>query len=154
VGLAAVSLVCACWVRGRHRRRRQSDPPDPPQNSGVSRWWTCRRTSSLGRQIAELLGHDRRWIVAVDRRRVRARVHGYDGVSGEAPADCAQLADGESLRACRQAGYSGLYVPRIGPLRIQLPRRNLSLGGFWPWLAKSHTFYTAKTPVMKYTNAS
>ncbi|MFT7321836.1 MAG: glutathione-independent formaldehyde dehydrogenase [Congregibacter sp.] len=104
--------------------------------------------ASLGDQIAELLGIPE-VDCAVDAVGFEARGHGHDGVQEEAPAIVLNSLM-EITRAAGKLGIPGLYVTEDpGSADTAAQKGNLSLRFGLGW-AKSHSFHTGQTPVMKY----
>jgi glutathione-independent formaldehyde dehydrogenase len=104
--------------------------------------------ASLGDQIAELLGIPE-VDCAVDAVGFEARGHGHEGAQEEAPAIVLNSLM-EITRAAGKLGISGLYVtedPSSADTAAQKGNLSLRFGLGW---AKSHSFHTGQTPVMKY----
>ncbi|AOJ94918.1 aldehyde dismutase [Burkholderia multivorans] len=104
--------------------------------------------ASLSEQIAELLGTPE-VDCAIDCVGFEARGHGHAGSRSEAPA-AALNSLMEITRAAGSIGIPGLYVTDDPGATDQAARAgslSLRLGLGW---AKSHSFFTGQTPVMKY----
>jgi glutathione-independent formaldehyde dehydrogenase len=105
----------------------------------------------LGEQIAEILGTPE-VDCAVDCVGFEARGHGHDGSRVEAPATVLNSLM-EVTRAAGKIGIPGLYVTEDPGAKDEAARRgslSIRLGLGW---AKSHSFFTGQTPVMKYNRA-
>lgn len=104
--------------------------------------------ASLGEQIAQILGEPE-VDCAVDCVGFEARGHGHDGSRVEAPATVLNSLM-EVTRAAGRIGVPGLYVT-ADPGAVDAAARqgslSIRLGLGW---AKSHSFFTGQTPVMKY----
>ncbi|SDR60894.1 formaldehyde dehydrogenase, glutathione-independent [Paraburkholderia tuberum] len=107
--------------------------------------------ASLGEQIASILGTPE-VDCAIDAVGFEARGHGHDGARSEAPATVLNsLMD--ITRAAGKIGIPGLYVtedPGATDQQAQLGSLSVRFGLGW---AKSHSFFTGQTPVMKYNRA-
>jgi glutathione-independent formaldehyde dehydrogenase len=106
---------------------------------------------SLGDQIAQLLGTNE-VDCAVDAVGFEARGHGHEGARHEAPATVLNSLM-EITRAAGKIGIPGLYVtddPGGVDKAAQMGSLSIRLGLGW---AKSHSFFTGQTPVMKYNRA-
>ena len=105
----------------------------------------------LADQVAQLLGTNE-VDCAVDAVGFEARGHGHDGAREEAPATVLNsLMD--ITRAAGKIGIPGLYVtedPGAADKAAQKGSLSIRLGLGW---AKSHSFFTGQTPVMKYNRA-
>ncbi|MGH8436276.1 MAG: formaldehyde dehydrogenase, glutathione-independent [Pseudomonas sp.] len=105
----------------------------------------------LGEQIAQILGTPE-VDCAVDAVGFEARGHGHDGAQHEAPATVLNSLM-EVTRAAGKIGIPGLYVTEDPGAADQAAKRgslSIRLGLGW---AKSHSFFTGQTPVMKYNRA-
>ncbi len=104
--------------------------------------------ASLGDQIADLLGEPE-VDCAIDCVGFEARGHGHAGSQSEAPATVLNALM-EVTRVAGKIGIPGLYVTEdpggVDP-SAQLGSLSVRLGLGW---AKSHSFFTGQTPVMKY----
>jgi glutathione-independent formaldehyde dehydrogenase len=106
------------------------------------------KDASLGEQIAQLLGTPE-VDCAVDCVGFEARGHGHDGSRVEAPATVLNSLM-EVTRAAGKIGIPGLYVTDDpGAVDDSARRGSLSVRFGLGW-AKSHSFFTGQTPVMKY----
>jgi glutathione-independent formaldehyde dehydrogenase len=106
------------------------------------------KDASLGDQIAQLLGTPE-VDCAVDCVGFEARGHGHDGSRVEAPATVLNSLM-EVTRAAGKIGIPGLYVTDDpGAVDDSAKRGSLSVRFGLGW-AKSHSFFTGQTPVMKY----
>jgi glutathione-independent formaldehyde dehydrogenase len=106
---------------------------------------------SLGDQIAQILGTNE-VDSAVDAVGFEARGHGHEGAQHEAPATVLNSLM-EVTRAAGRIGIPGLYVTEDPGAVDQAAKRgslSIRLGLGW---AKSHSFHTGQTPVMKYNRA-
>ncbi len=104
--------------------------------------------ASLGEQIEQILGEPE-VDCAVDCVGFEARGHGHAGSQAEAPATVLNSLM-EVTRVAGRIGIPGLYVTDDpGAVDAAAKRGSLSirLGQGW---AKSHSFFTGQTPVMKY----
>ncbi|WP_374335890.1 formaldehyde dehydrogenase, glutathione-independent [Leeia sp.] len=107
--------------------------------------------ATLGEQIAQILGTPE-VDCAVDCVGFEARGHGHDGVRFEAPATVLNSLM-EITRAAGKIGIPGLYVTDDpGAVDDAAKRGALSIRFGLGW-AKSHSFFTGQTPVMKYNRA-
>jgi len=89
---------------------------------------------------------------AVDAAGFEARGHGHDGAKLEAPATVLNALM-ELTRPAGMIGIPGLYVtddPGAGDAAARRGSLSVRLGLGW---AKSHSFFTGQTPVMKYNRA-
>ncbi len=103
---------------------------------------------SLTEQIAAILG-DAEVDCAVDCVGFEARGHGHSGSQVEAPATVLNSLM-EITRAAGRIGIPGLYVTEDpGAVDAAAKRGSLSIRLGLGW-AKSHSFHTGQTPVMKY----
>lgn len=104
--------------------------------------------ASLGEQIADLLGEPE-VDCAIDCVGFEARGHGHSGSRIEAPATVLNSLM-EVTRVAGKIGIPGLYVtddPGASDAAAQRGSLSVRLGLGW---AKSHSFFTGQTPVMKY----
>lgn len=104
--------------------------------------------TSLSEQIAALLG-EREVDCAIDCVGFEARGHGHAGSQTEAPATVLNSLM-EITRVAGKVGIPGLYVTDDPGATDEAARRgslSVRLGLGW---AKSHSFFTGQTPVMKY----
>jgi glutathione-independent formaldehyde dehydrogenase len=104
--------------------------------------------TSLSEQIAALLG-EREVDCAIDCVGFEARGHGHAGSQTEAPATVLNSLM-EITRVAGKVGIPGLYVTDDPGASDEAARRgslSVRLGLGW---AKSHSFFTGQTPVMKY----
>ncbi|HEY2403779.1 MAG TPA: alcohol dehydrogenase catalytic domain-containing protein, partial [Steroidobacteraceae bacterium] len=102
----------------------------------------------LGEQIAQILGAPE-VDCAVDAVGFEARGHGHSGSRAEAPATVLNSLM-EVTRAAGRIGIPGLYVTEDpGAADVAAKRGSLSIRFGLGW-AKSHSFHTGQTPVMKY----
>ncbi|AZG10090.1 formaldehyde dehydrogenase, glutathione-independent [Pigmentiphaga sp. H8] len=109
------------------------------------------KDASLGDQIAQILGVPE-VDSAVDAVGFEARGHGHEGARHEAPATVLNSLM-EVTRAAGKIGIPGLYVtddPGGVDRAAQQGSLSIRLGLGW---AKSHSFFTGQTPVMKYNRA-
>ncbi len=107
--------------------------------------------ASLGDQIAQILGENE-VDCAVDAVGFEARGHGHAGSQKEAPATVLNSLM-EVTRAAGKIGIPGLYVtedPGAVDAAAKMGSLSVRLGLGW---AKSHSFFTGQTPVMKYNRA-
>jgi len=107
--------------------------------------------ASLGEQIAHILGTSE-VDCAVDCVGFEARGHGHSGAQHEAPATVLNSLM-EITRAAGKIGIPGLYVtddPGAVDTAAKHGSLSIRLGLGW---AKSHSFHTGQTPVMKYNRA-
>jgi glutathione-independent formaldehyde dehydrogenase len=107
--------------------------------------------ASLGEQIAQILGEPQ-VDCAIDCVGFEARGHGHAGSQSEAPATVLNsLMD--ITRAAGRIGIPGLYVTDDpGAADDAAKHGSLSVRFGLGW-AKSHSFFTGQTPVMKYNRA-
>ena len=99
-------------------------------------------------QIAQTLGTPE-VDCAVDAVGFEARGHGHEGAQHEAPATVLNSLM-EITRAAGRIGIPGLYVTEDpGAVDAAARRGSLSIRFGLGW-AKSHSFFTGQTPVMKY----
>jgi glutathione-independent formaldehyde dehydrogenase len=104
--------------------------------------------ASLSEQIEEILGV-REVDCAVDAVGFEARGHGHSGSQIEAPATVLNSLM-EVTRAAGRIGIPGLYVTDDpGGVDDAAKRGSLAIRFGLGW-AKSHSFFTGQTPVMKY----
>ena len=104
--------------------------------------------ATLAEQIAGILG-DAEVDCAIDCVGFEARGHGHDGSQVEAPATVLNSLM-EITRAAGRIGIPGLYVTDDpGAVDSAAKRGSLSIRLGLGW-AKSHSFHTGQTPVMKY----
>src|SRR5271154_5828798 len=104
--------------------------------------------ASLTEQIAEILGVPE-VDCAVDAVGFEARGHGHEGAQQEAPATVLNALM-EVTRVAGKIGIPGLYVtddPGASDAASRKGSLSVRLGLGW---AKSHSFFTGQTPVMKY----
>jgi glutathione-independent formaldehyde dehydrogenase len=104
--------------------------------------------ASLGEQIEQILGTPE-VDCAVDCVGFEARGHGHAGAQHEAPATVLNSLM-EVTRAAGRIGIPGLYVtddPGAVDAAAKHGSLSIRLGLGW---AKSHSFHTGQTPVMKY----
>lgn len=107
--------------------------------------------ASLGEQIAQILGTPE-VDCAVDAVGFEARGHGHEGAQHEAPATVLNSLM-EVTRAAGRIGIPGLYVTEDpGAVDAAAKKGSLSIRLGLGW-AKSHSFFTGQTPVMKYNHA-
>ncbi|OVZ57621.1 formaldehyde dehydrogenase, glutathione-independent [Pigmentiphaga sp. NML080357] len=107
--------------------------------------------ASLADQIAQILGVPE-VDCAVDAVGFEARGHGHEGARQEAPATVLNSLM-EVTRAAGKIGIPGLYVtddPGGVDKAAQHGSLSIRLGLGW---AKSHSFFTGQTPVMKYNRS-
>lgn len=107
--------------------------------------------ATLGEQIAQILGTPE-VDCAVDAVGFEARGHGHAGAQHEAPATVLNSLM-EVTRAAGKIGIPGLYVtddPGAKDTAAQKGALSIRFGLGW---AKSHSFFTGQTPVMKYNRA-
>lgn len=107
--------------------------------------------TTLADQIAQILGTPE-VDCAVDAVGFEARGHGHDGSQAEAPATVLNSLM-EITRAAGKIGIPGLYVtddPGGVDKAAKSGALSIRLGLGW---AKSHSFHTGQTPVMKYNRA-
>lgn len=109
------------------------------------------KDASLGEQIAEIL-RTNEVDCAIDAVGFEARGHGHEGAQHEAPATVLNSLM-EVTRVAGSIGIPGLYVtddPGAKDKAAQLGSLSIRLGLGW---AKSHSFFTGQTPVMKHNHA-
>ena len=107
--------------------------------------------ATLGEQIALILGTPE-VDCAIDAVGFEARGHGHAGAQHEAPATVLNSLM-EVTRAAGKIGIPGLYVtddPGAKDAAAQKGALSIRFGLGW---AKSHSFFTGQTPVMKYNRA-
>jgi len=105
----------------------------------------------LGDQIADILGTPE-VDCAVDAVGFEARGHGHTGSQSEAPATVLNSLMGIT-RAAGKIGIPGLYVtddPGAADAAAKHGSLSVRFGLGW---AKSHSFFTGQTPVLKYNRA-
>ena len=106
---------------------------------------------TLAEQIAAILGTPE-VDSAIDAVGFEARGHGHAASQGEAPATVLNSLM-EVTRAAGRIGIPGLYVtedPGAADDAAKMGSLSIRLGLGW---AKSHSFFTGQTPVMKYNRA-
>jgi glutathione-independent formaldehyde dehydrogenase len=106
---------------------------------------------TLAEQIAAIVGTPE-VDCAIDAVGFEARGHGHDGAQHEAPATVLNSLM-QVTRASGRIGIPGLYVtedPGAADAAAQKGALSIRLGLGW---AKSHSFFTGQTPVMKYNRA-
>ncbi|SAL63917.1 glutathione-independent formaldehyde dehydrogenase [Caballeronia arvi] len=106
---------------------------------------------SLADQIAQILGTPE-VDCAIDAVGFEARGHGHEGAQHEAPATVLNSLM-EVTRVAGKIGIPGLYVtedPGAADSAAQKGALSIRFGLGW---AKSHSFFTGQTPVMKYNRA-
>ncbi|WP_152227475.1 formaldehyde dehydrogenase, glutathione-independent [Pseudomonas sp. SCB32] len=109
------------------------------------------KDTPLHEQIADLLGEPE-VDCAVDAVGFEARGHGHSGSQHEAPATVLNSLMGV-VRVAGKIGIPGLYVTEDpGAVDDAAKHGALSIRFGLGW-AKSHTFHTGQTPVMKYNRA-
>ena len=107
--------------------------------------------ATLAEQIEQILG-DAEVDCAIDAVGFEARGHGHEGAQHEAPATVLNSLM-EVTRAAGKIGIPGLYVTEDpGAVDAAAKRGALSIRLGLGW-AKSHSFFTGQTPVMKYNRA-
>jgi glutathione-independent formaldehyde dehydrogenase len=107
--------------------------------------------ATVGDQIAQILGTNE-VDCAVDAVGFEARGHGHEGAQHEAPATVLNSLM-EITRAAGRIGIPGLYVTDDpGGVDAAAKKGSLSIRLGLGW-AKSHSFFTGQTPVMKYNRA-
>jgi glutathione-independent formaldehyde dehydrogenase len=107
--------------------------------------------ASLAEQVEQLLG-TAEVDCAIDAVGFEARGHGHEGAQHEAPATVLNSLM-EITRAAGKIGIPGLYVTEDpGAVDKAAKRGALSIRLGLGW-AKSHSFFTGQTPVMKYNRA-
>ncbi|WP_321812253.1 MULTISPECIES: formaldehyde dehydrogenase, glutathione-independent [unclassified Burkholderia] len=150
VGLAAAAsarlLGAACVIVGDVNRGRLVHPKALGYEV-----IDLSQDASLAEQVEQILGVPE-VDCAIDAVGFEARGHGHDGVQHEAPATVLNSLM-EVTRAAGRIGIPGLYVTE-DPGGVDGAARNgslsIRLGLGW---AKSHSFFTGQTPVMKYNRA-
>jgi glutathione-independent formaldehyde dehydrogenase len=150
VGLAAAAsarlLGAACVIIGDVNPRRL----EHPKKLGYE-VVDLSLDVKVGEQIAQILGTNE-VDCAVDAVGFEARGHGHEGAQHEAPATVLNSLM-EITRAAGRIGIPGLYVTD-DPGGVDAAAKNgslsIRLGLGW---AKSHSFFTGQTPVMKYNRA-
>jgi len=109
------------------------------------------KDATLADQIAQIL-REPEVDCAVDAVGFEARGHGHEGAQHEAPATVLNSLM-EVTRAAGKIGIPGLYVTDDpGAVDQQAKKGALSIRFGLGW-AKSHSFFTGQTPVMKYNRA-
>lgn len=109
------------------------------------------KDASLAEQVEQLLG-TAEVDCAIDAVGFEARGHGHEGAQHEAPATVLNSLM-EITRAAGKIGIPGLYVTEDpGAVDKAAKRGALSIRLGLGW-AKSHSFFTGQTPVMKYNRA-
>ena len=109
------------------------------------------KDASLAEQVEQLLG-TAEVDCAIDAVGFEARGHGHEGAQHEAPATVLNSLM-EITRAAGKIGIPGLYVTEDPGAMDKAAKRgalSIRLGLGW---AKSHSFFTGQTPVMKYNRA-
>jgi glutathione-independent formaldehyde dehydrogenase len=106
---------------------------------------------SLADQIAQILGEPE-VDSAVDAVGFEARGHGHSGAQHEAPATVLNSLM-EVTRAAGRIGIPGLYVTDDPGATDSAARKGALSVRFGLGWAKSHSFFTGQTPVMKYNRA-
>ncbi|MCW5222268.1 formaldehyde dehydrogenase, glutathione-independent [Verminephrobacter aporrectodeae subsp. tuberculatae] len=109
------------------------------------------RDATLAEQIGQILGTPE-VDSAIDAVGFEARGHGHAGAQVEAPATVLNALM-EITRAAGRIGIPGLYVtqdPGAADKAAQHGALSIRFGLGW---AKSHSFFTGQTPVMKYNRA-
>lgn len=107
--------------------------------------------ATLGEQIEAILGTPE-VDCAIDAVGFEARGHGHAGAQHEAPATVLNSLM-EVTRAAGKIGIPGLYVTDDpGAVDAAAKKGSLSIRLGLGW-AKSHSFFTGQTPVMKYNRA-
>jgi glutathione-independent formaldehyde dehydrogenase len=106
------------------------------------------KDAALGEQIAQIVGVPE-VDCAIDAVGFEARGHGHSGSQVEAPATVLNSLM-EITRAAGKIGIPGLYVTDDpGAVDAASKRGSLSIRFGLGW-AKSHSFHTGQTPVLKY----
>ncbi|HMN43792.1 MAG TPA: formaldehyde dehydrogenase, glutathione-independent [Povalibacter sp.] len=109
------------------------------------------KDATLGEQIAQIL-REPEVDCAVDAVGFEARGHGHHGAQHEAPATVLNsLMD--VTRAAGRIGIPGLYVTDDPGAVDQAAKKGALSIRFGLGWAKSHSFFTGQTPVMKYNRA-
>ncbi|WP_342130918.1 formaldehyde dehydrogenase, glutathione-independent [Hydrogenophaga sp. OTU3427] len=107
--------------------------------------------ATIGEQIEQILGTTE-VDCAIDAVGFEARGHGHSGAQHEAPATVLNSLM-EITRAAGKIGIPGLYVTDDpGAVDTAAKKGALSIRFGLGW-AKSHSFFTGQTPVMKYNRA-
>ena len=107
--------------------------------------------ATLGEQIAAILGEPE-VDCAIDAVGFEARGHGHQGSQHEAPATVLNSLM-EVTRAAGKIGIPGLYVTEDpGAVDPSAKKGGLNIRFGLGW-AKSHSFFTGQTPVMKYNRS-
>jgi glutathione-independent formaldehyde dehydrogenase len=107
--------------------------------------------ATLAEQIAQIL-REPEVDCAIDAVGFEARGHGHEGAQHEAPATVLNSLM-EVTRAAGKIGIPGLYVTEDpGAVDAAAKKGSLSIRLGLGW-AKSHSFFTGQTPVMKYNRA-
>ncbi|MDT4856488.1 Glutathione-independent formaldehyde dehydrogenase [compost metagenome] len=109
------------------------------------------KDTPLHEQIADLLGEPE-VDCAVDAVGFEARGHGHSGAQHEAPATVLNSLM-QVTRVAGKIGIPGLYVtedPGAVDAAAKIGSLSIRFGLGW---AKSHSFHTGQTPVMKYNRA-
>jgi glutathione-independent formaldehyde dehydrogenase len=150
VGLAAAAsarlLGAACVIVGDVNPARLRHP----RNLGYE-VVDLSLDATLAEQVAQILGVPE-VDCAVDAVGFEARGHGHQGAQKEAPATVLNSLM-EVTRAAGRIGIPGLYVtedPGAVDSAARTGSLSIRLGLGW---AKSHSFFTGQTPVMKYNRA-
>jgi glutathione-independent formaldehyde dehydrogenase len=150
VGLAAAAsarlLGAACVIVGDVNPARLRHP----RNLGYE-VVDLSLDATLAEQVAQILGVPE-VDCAVDAVGFEARGHGHHGAQKEAPATVLNSLM-EVTRAAGRIGIPGLYVtedPGAVDSAARTGSLSIRLGLGW---AKSHSFFTGQTPVMKYNRA-
>jgi glutathione-independent formaldehyde dehydrogenase len=107
--------------------------------------------ASLAEQIEQILGSPE-VDCAVDAVGFEARGHGHQGAQHEAPAIVLNSLM-EITRAAGMIGIPGLYVTDDPGAADDAARKGSLSVRFGLGWAKSHTFFTGQTPLMKYNRA-
>ncbi|RST45391.1 formaldehyde dehydrogenase, glutathione-independent [Variovorax sp. DXTD-1] len=139
LGAAAVIVGDVNPVRLEHARKVGFETAD------------LSRDATLADQVAQILGTPE-VDCAVDAVGFEARGHGHAGSQVEAPATVLNSLM-EVTRAAGKIGIPGLYVtddPGAADKAAKHGALSIRLGLGW---AKSHSFFTGQTPVMKYNRA-
>lgn len=109
------------------------------------------KDATLAEQIEQILGVPE-VDCAVDAVGFEARGHGHDGSQHEAPATVLNALM-EVTRESGRIGIPGLYVTDDPGAVDQAAKRGALSIRFGLGWAKSHSFFTGQTPVMKYNRA-
>ena len=139
LGAAVVIIGDVNPVRLEHPRALSYETVDLSQDA------------TLADQIAQIVGTPE-VDCAIDAVGFEARGHGHEGAQHEAPATVLNSLM-EVTRAAGRIGIPGLYVTEDPGAADAAARRgslSIRLGLGW---AKSHSFFTGQTPVMKYNRA-